>query len=583
MRAALALTPFTLLMAVQAASPSAAQVEQRLKRDLQYLAASERKGRGNGYAELDQAAEYLRKQYRKLGLKVEVQRFPFIHRIERLKSQATLGAAGKPLHSLSWGRELEAYGYSADADLKDKALVFAGFGLKVGDYDDFAGLELKDKAVVISRTVPELPAFKALGRNAKGLLARIQGLQEQGVAAVLVLEEGEGARKLQREEGPLSFKVPVLSLGAKCLEPLGEDLKARLERIRTTGSAASLAFAPVFRLNLALRLKRHKAQLPNLAVTLPGRDPKLKGEFLALGAHLDHLGLGERHSLLGEAGLGQVHAGADDNASGTAMVVELARRLKSKPPKRSVVLLHFSGEEEGLLGSAHWIQHPTVPLPSVKFMLNFDMVGRLDEAKPTLLMGGLGAPKSALDQAKRFAPTGVSVGGDSGMAVGGSDHMSFSAAKIPTFFFFTGVHTDYHRPSDVPEKLNLKGMRLLADMADQVIRDLANAEAVPAFDPETAKLPTVRDMGPVRVAFGSIPDFTEHPKGFRINGTSPGSSAEALGLKAGDVLLSFGGKPVKNIYDFQAALSAFKPGDRVKVQWLRGEEAMEGEAILKGR
>lgn len=581
MRAALALTPFTLLMAVQ--PPSAAQVEQRLKRDLQYLAAPERKGRGNGYVELDQAADYLRKQYRQLGLKVEVQRFPFIHRIERLEAQATLNIEGKTAQSLPWGKALEAYGYSADAHINEKTLVFAGFGLKAGDYDDFADLDLRDKVVIIARTVPDLSAFKALGRNAKGLLARIQTLQEKGVAAVLVLEDGEAPRMLQREEGPLSFKVPVLSVGATGLDAMGGDLKARLEKIRATGATAPLAFPATSRLSLTLKLKRHEAQLPNLAVILPGRDPKLKGEFLALGAHLDHLGLGERHSLLGEAGLGQVHAGADDNASGTAMLVELARRLKLKAPKRSVLFLHFAGEEEGLLGSAHWIQHPTVPLPTVKFMLNFDMVGRLDEAKPTLLMGGLGAPKSALEQAKRFAPKGVSIGGDSGMAVGGSDHMSFSAAKIPTFFFFTGVHTDYHRPSDVPEKLNLKGMRMLADMADQVIRDLANGLEVPAFDPETAKLPTARDMGPVRVAFGSIPDFTEHPKGFRINGTSPGSSAEALGLKAGDVLLTFGGKTVKNIYDFQAALSAFKPGDRVKVQWLRGEEPMEGEAILKGR
>jgi hypothetical protein len=298
---------------------------------------------------------------------------------------------------------------------------------------------------------------------------------------------------------------------------------------------------------------------------------------------MDHLGMGERHSMGGAEARGQVHPGADDNASGTAMVVELARELKEAKPKRSILLLHFAGEEEGLLGSQYWIQHPTHPLESVKFMLNFDMVGRLDLKAPKLMMGGLGAPKSALEAAQKMAPTNFTVSVDVGASVGGSDHMSFSQAKIPTFFFFTGIHGEYHRPTDTADRINFPGMVKLAAFSKAVTLDLANGATVPAFDPETAKLPAKGDGGPMRIAFGTIPDYAENPKGFRINGVSKGSTAETIGLQNGDILVQFGDKVLKNVYDFMGALGAFKPGDKAEIQWLRGDQLMKATATLKGR
>jgi len=265
------------------------------------------------------------------------------------------------------------------------------------------------------------------------------------------------------------------------------------------------------------------------------------------------------------------------------MVVELARELKQARPKRSILLLHFAGEEEGLLGSQYWVQHPTHPLESVKFMLNFDMVGRLDLKAPKLMMGGLGAPKAAVEAAQKFAPKDFSVSADVGASVGGSDHMSFSQAKIPTFFFFTGIHGEYHRPTDTADLINYPGMVKLAAFGKAVALDLANAETLPAFDPETAKLPSRGDGGPMRIAFGTIPDYADNPKGFRINGVSKGGTAETIGLQTGDILIQFGDKPLKNVYDFMGALGAFKPGDKAVIQWLRGDQLMKAEATLKGR
>jgi len=579
-------TCFLLSAGLLAQAPAEADraVEARLKREVAFLASPGLKGRGNGYPELDRAARHIEGELKALGLRSQIQRFPFIARVTREHQEASL-VVGDNARPLVWGRDIEALGLSGDADFRTKPLAFVGYGVQIpGGYDDLAGIELKGRVAVIARSVADLDAFAHLPRGERSLLARLKKLQTAQVAGVIVLEEN-GLRPLQREEGPVKLDLPVVGMTPEALAGACGDLVARLKAIKDTGRPASKDFvvAPWTALSLSLKLRREEAQVPNVVAVLPGRDPKLRKEYIVLGAHLDHLGQGERHSLGGPEARGQVHPGADDNASGTAMVVELARELKRARPKRSILLLHFAGEEEGLLGSQYWVMHPTHPLESVKFMLNFDMVGRLDLRAPKLMMGGLGAPKSALEAAQKLAPRDFSVSVDVGASVGGSDHMSFSQAKIPTFFFFTGIHGEYHRPTDTADRINYAGMARLAAFGRAVTLDLANAETVPAFDPETAKLPARGDGGPMRIAFGTIPDYSDNPKGFRINGVSKGSTAETIGLQTGDILIRFGDKPVKDIYDFMGALGAYKPGDKAVIQWLRGEQVMQAEATLKGR
>jgi hypothetical protein len=561
-----------------------AALEARLRSRIEYLASPALKGRGNGYPELEQAAQRLVSDFKALGLQPQIQRFPFIARVLREKQGATLGH-GEEVHPLVWGRDIEALGLSGDANFRNRPLAFLGYGVQIpGGYDDLAGIDLKNHIAVIARTVPDLEAFAHLPRGERSLLGRLKKLENAKVAGVIVLEPN-GLRPLQREEGPVKVDLPVVGMTPEALKTVCGDLDAWFKTIQTTGKPASkdLIFAPWTTLSLELKLRREEEQVPNVVTVIPGSDAKLKAEFIAIGAHLDHLGMGERHSMGGAEARGQVHPGADDNASGTAMVVELARMLKGAKPRRSILLLNFGGEEEGLLGSQYWVQHPTEPLTSVKFMLNFDMVGRLDLKNPKLMMGGLGAPKSAMEGAQRFVPKGFQVVADVGAAVGGSDHMSFSQAKIPTFFFFTGLHGEYHRPTDTADRINYPGMVKLAAFGKAVALDLANSDATPAFDPETAKVPMQGDGGPMRIAFGTIPDYADNAKGFRINGVSKGSTAEAIGLQGGDILIQFGDKPIKNIYDFMGALGAYKPGDKALIQWLREGKPMQAEATLKGR
>ena len=565
-------------------SKADAATEKRMRRDVNFLASPELKGRGNGYPELEVAARRIEGELKALGLKTQIQRFPFIAKVVRERQEAIL-LQGETTRPLVWGKDIEALGLSGDADFKGKTLTFLGYGIQIpGGYDDFAGLDLKDRVVVIARSIPDLDAFAHLPRGERSLLARLKKLETAKVAGVIVLEEG-GLRPLQREEGPVKVEVPVLGMTVESLGGACGDLAARFQTIKESGKPASqeaVQSVPAT-LSLALKLRREEVQVPNVIAEIPGRDPKLRKEYIVLGAHMDHLGMGERHSMGGAEARGLIHPGADDNASGTAMVVELARELKQARPKRSILLLHFAGEEEGLLGSQYWVQHPTHPLESVKFMLNFDMVGRLDLKAPKLMMGGLGAPKAAVEAAQKFAPKDFSVSADVGASVGGSDHMSFSQAKIPTFFFFTGIHGEYHRPTDTADLINYPGMVKLAAFGKAVALDLANAETLPAFDPETAKLPSRGDGGPMRIAFGTIPDYADNPKGFRINGVSKGGTAETIGLQTGDILIQFGDKPLKNVYDFMGALGAFKPGDKAVIQWLRGDQLMKAEATLKGR
>ena len=580
-----ALFATALLAQAQVPAPKAdAAMAARLRQDVSFLAAPELKGRGNGYPELDVVAKRIQKELQGLGLKPQIQHFPFIPKVIRESQNAAL-FHGDDARPLVWGKDIEALGLSGDADFRTKALVFLGYGIQIpGGYDDLAGIELRGRVAVIARSVPDLDAFARMGRGERGLLTRLKRLEAAQVAGVIVLEDG-GLRPLLREEGPVKLDIPVVGMTAEGLGNGCGDLAARFKTIKETGKPHSQDFilAPWTALTLNLKLRREEAQVPNVIAVIPGRDPKLREEFIVLGAHMDHLGLGERHSRGTAADQGKVHPGADDNASGTAMVVELARQLVQHPPRRSVLLLHFGGEEEGLLGSSYWLQHPTQPVERVKFMLNFDMVGRFDPKAPKLMLGGLGAPKTATEAAQKLAPKTFAIQADVGAGVGGSDHMSFALAKIPTFFFFTGAHEQYHRPTDTADLINYEGMVLLVEYAKAVALDLANADSLPVFDPETAKIPGRGGSSGARVAFGIVPDFAENAAGFRISGVSRGSTAETIGLQGGDIITAFGKRPVKNIQDYMGALETFAPGDKTVVQWTRNGQPMQAEATLKAR
>jgi hypothetical protein len=312
---------------------------------------------------------------------------------------------------------------------------------------------------------------------------------------------------------------------------------------------------------------------------LPGRGT-LANQAVVVGAHYDHLGLGGATSLEPDS-VGVVHNGADDNASGVAAVIEVARLLASEeaPDRRAVVFVAFTGEETGLLGSDYYVKNPLHPTDSMYAMINFDMVGRLEEnnliaigtgsaAELPMLLDSLNA-EAQFDLAKQEDPWGR------------SDHSSFYGASMPVVHLFTDTHEDYHRPSDDWEKIDTVGMVRISEYA----ADLAGVLATRTEELTFVDVPRPAAMGGMGngASLGSIPDMSGSPGGVRLNGVRAGSPADAAGLQAGDILVQLGEFEVEDLYDMTAALRAHSPGDRVTIVLMRDGERIETTATLGRR
>jgi hypothetical protein len=315
----------------------------------------------------------------------------------------------------------------------------------------------------------------------------------------------------------------------------------------------------------------------NVIGVLEGSGP-LANETVVIGAHYDHLGKGGAGSLAPFSR--DIHNGADDNASGTATVLELARRMarRTDPLPRRIVFIAFSGEERGLLGSKHYVENPLYPLDKTVAMLNFDMVGRMNDADELIVFG---APSidgfvPIVEGLARSEGIKAKVITDTGMEFNASDHASFYRKNIPVFFAFTGTHPDYHRPSDDTDLINFGGMARIANLGELLLLDLARRPEKPTF----VKLPAPAPRGGLARAgrgggayMGTRPAYGEEGiKGVKLEGVSENSPAEKAGIKGGDIIVKFDGKDVANIEDFMERLMPKKPGDEVEVVVKRGDK-----------
>ena len=297
---------------------------------------------------------------------------------------------------------------------------------------------------------------------------------------------------------------------------------------------------------------------------------------IVIGAHYDHLGLGYDDSSLDPTPKGKIHNGADDNASGVAGTLELARLYATNGVKEpfNFLFLCFSGEELGLLGSKHFTEHPTIALENVHFMMNLDMIGRFDEAKKELVVGGGGTSPSFEPLVKNIAERSFS--GQFALAldssgVGPSDHTSFYLKKIPVLFFFTGVHSDYHKPTDDIERINFGGE---VKVLRYILRIMDSLQATPklAFAQTRAKQQTGHSY---KVSLGIMPSYSFSGKGLKIDAVTAGRAGAKAGLQDGDVVVKIGETDIADIQGYMQALSKLKAGDTVPVRVLRGEKSVD--------
>jgi hypothetical protein len=323
------------------------------------------------------------------------------------------------------------------------------------------------------------------------------------------------------------------------------------------------------------KVNRVEAETKNVVGILEGEGPHAE-ETIVIGAHYDHLGRGGSNSAA--PGSNEIHNGADDNASGVAALLEVVRELASREKKlpRRIVFIAFTGEERGLLGSARYVRDPIVPLDKTIAMLNMDMVGRLVDDKLVIYGTDTAAEWQELidelNEKYAFKITRHPEG------FGPSDHSSFYAKEIPVLHFFTGTHKDYHRPTDDADKINVEGMRRVAEMVAETAVKVAEEDAKPTYKESKGKAQVGR--GGDRPYFGSIPDFSQDQPGYALMGVGKGSPAEKAGLASGDIIVQVGESRIGNLDDFDSALRKFKAGDKVTVTAKRGEETKKFEVTL---
>ena len=380
-------------------------------------------------------------------------------------------------------------------------------------------------------------------------------------------------------------------VGTQGLEDAGRYLADAFRRLRLKpGNPDGTYFQP-FTISPDAPAAQHAnaggATTRNVVAVLPGRSRALRGQVVVIGAHYDHLGQGGFGALDPDS-TGQVHNGADDNASGTAGVLEIARLLAKQKPARTVVFIAFSGEELGTLGSIYFTKHPLVePVDSIYAMLNLDMVGRLRERKLLALGAATAAEFSALLDSLNQAPgssNGAATRFDlraSGDGWGPSDHASFYAVKRPVLHFFTDLHEDYHRATDDWDKIDANGIATVARYVADVALALANRAAPLTF--VDVPRPQLSQSGRTSASLGTIPDMSESPGGVRISGVRAGGPADQAGMQGGDIIVRIGDKTIANLYDMTDALNAHQPGDTVQVVVKRGEQTLTVTAVLGRR
>ncbi len=550
--------------------PAAAE---RILKDVIWLADPAREGRGVGTKGLDAAGTWLEKRYQALGLEPLGPdgsfRVPFEVTTKVISGAGTtLKVAGKTVAST----DFTTLGWSSQGTVKGAA-VLAGHAIQDAELglDDFKGLDVKGKIVIARRFVPDTEKLSApeAQRRAGDLRKKAFVARTLGARALIVVDSPiatpskepketapEAALPSLRPEGTGEAGIPVLVVKRAVFEAVWKNLEAK--------KSVDVA--------LGVELKLEKTQAFNVVGRIPAGKKAAPGSIV-IGAHYDHLGMGGPNSLTPDRN--EPHLGADDNASGTATLLEIAKTLSAARSEltRDVVIAAFSGEEEGVLGSAALVKGKPSWLEGSSAMINLDMVGRLRENTLSLL-GSDSAPEwvGLIGTACAAARVNCNASGD---GYGPSDHMPFYTAGLPVLHLFTGAHGDYHKPSDTPAKLNAAGMGKVADVVAALARSSSNTTLT------YKKMPAPAGAGDARsfnASLGTVPNYGGPPpgvKGVLLDDVRPGGGAEKAGMRRGDVIVKLGKFDVGSVEDLMFVLMQARPGETVTAVVLREGQRLE--------
>lgn len=627
-------TGVTVTSTGQTQAPSSVSVRD-FKADVEFLASDELGGRLTGTEENLMAARYLAGRFIEAGLEPLTASVVAENARTSAKSEGDLPVQGRQeqffqsfefnagvriassgnhmalLPSVSAGGEVVRFEVEEDFrpmsftgnNRIESEIVFAGYGLSMpresGDgYDSYSGLNVSNKIVLVLRYTPEAVEPKRkqeLNRYSspryKALIARNHG------AAALLLVTGpnspnSGTLAPLSIDGDMSGSEIVAAsitteVADAILKPSGKSLGDLQSELDMENPHADPGFeVPNVRVAIATSVERIKKKDQNvLAVLLPSEGVS-NPNYVLLGAHYDHLGRGQTGTLARKNEEGEIHNGADDNASGTSMVLELASTLARERVlnplifQNGVIFALWSGEELGLIGSSYFAEHSPIGLTNVVAYLNFDMIGRLRENR-LILQGAGSSPiwRRLIEKHNIAAGFSISIQEDPYLP---TDVTSLYPKAIPVLNFFTGSHEEYHRPADDPETLNYEGMTRIAGFAGGIVRDLAKSVARPEYvNVERSSQGGGREN--LRVYLGTIPDYATEVKGVKLSGVRGGSPADKGGLQGMDVIIEFGGLSISNIYDYTYALDAARIGMPIDIVVLRNGSRVAIRVVPESR
>jgi hypothetical protein len=568
---------------------------EEIKDHIFYLASDELKGRFSGTPELETAANYIDNKFREYGLTPLFnndykQSFAFISGIELTEQNSLEFNIGGETVSLETAKDYTPAPFSDNVSAESE-LVFVGYGISTPslNYDDYENIDVKNKIVLALRYNPEYDNPHSEFDAYSSFRQKTTVAREKGARAIIFVN---GHEPKNDEDNLMEFKYDmgsaVKGIGALHLkrnfadilfESQGFNFKNYQDSISQNKKPSSFLLKKI-NVKVKTGVQVVEKESWNVAGYLEGNDPELKKEYIVIGAHFDHLGMGVTGSLY-RGDEPQVHNGADDNASGTSGVLELAEKFANEKNKlkRSVLFVTFSGEELGLLGSSYFVNNTPIPVSQMNTMINMDMIGRLNEKDELIVYGaGTAANWKELLNSTNSYNFNLSFHDE---GYGPSDHSSFYGKGIPVLFFFTGTHTDYHRPGDDAEKINFTGQERILNYIYDITYKINTAEIKPEYV-NVPRKETGTDGG-WKVYVGTIPDYAANVEGFKISGVNEGSPAQKGGIQSEDIIISFGGKKITNIYDYVYALQKHVPGDVVEVIVNRNGEEVKLEVELGAR
>jgi Tol biopolymer transport system component len=583
--------------AVLTSTANAEITQADLRAQVAYLASEKLEGRATGSPGARLAADYVAGHLKAAGLKPAgnitdfFQPFEFNAGVRVLTNANALTISGENLAAVfAVEQDFRPLSFTASASAEGD-VVFVGYGLsvpgKAGEgYDSYAGVNVSNKIALVLRYAPEEADTKRraeLNRYA-GLRYKAMLARDHGAKAVLFVtgpnspNAGELAG-LNFDSTLAGSGIVAASISSNVVAALftgsGKDLKALQSALDQENPHAESGFTlPGVRVSIATAIEHLKKTDRNVVAAIPPGNTGRPAEYVLVGAHYDHLGHGESGGAMQRKGEEHaIHYGADDNASGTAAVLEIAATLAKerdeKPENfaRGIIFALWSGEEIGLIGSSQFAERPPVSLSNVAAYVNFDMVGRLRDNKLSLQgVGSSSAWRKLIEKRNVAAGFNLSLQEDPYLP---TDTTALYAKGVPVLNFFTGSHEDYHRPTDKPDTLNYEGLERITKFARAIIADLAKGLERPDYLTVARSDSGGGSRENLRAYLGTIPDYATEVPGVKLSGVRGGGPADKAGLKGGDIIVEFGGKKIANIYDYTYAMDAVKIGQPLPVVVLR--------------